>query len=296
MLIHRVTLADAYEAGHVLFDKKGAPLTYEQFIAAPENKLGKKISYTLEHETGGTAAIDLLALLTAQQRGIGQCSFCYIDSDQEFARALHALRGNLGSGPVGVGFDPATTTKATSNPSSITITEQSGGMRAQRLVLCWKEKKAAVVIERLRLLFTAIARRPEGGAARRFCILATNERYFADLTADALRDLVPTTLIIESANVEPQPAGYEKAISYKTYLGDTYSAAVNENQYALPPGEYFKKDQRMTVKNAGRYECDPDAGPPDASDAASSSDDSGPDSDAGDAGPKDAPSDAPNDG
>ncbi len=259
MLIHRVTLADAYAAGHVLYDKKGLPLSYADFIAAPENKLGKKISYTLEHETGGTAAIDLLALLTAQQRGIGKCSFVFVDDDAEFNRAMFALRGNLGDGPVGVGMDPATTIKATSNPTSVTITESSGTERAQRMVICWKEKKAAVVIERLRAIFRTIAARPRGGAARRFCIAAGNERYFADLLADELRALVPVQLIIEGANVEPQPAGYEKAINWKTFGGDTYSAAVNENHYALPPGEYFKKDQRLTTKNAGRYECEPDA-------------------------------------
>lgn len=259
MLIHRVTLADAYAAGHVLYDKKGLPLTYAQFIAAPENKLGKKISYTLQHETGGAAAIDLLALLTAQQRGIGKCSFLFVDDDAEFARAMWALRANLGSGPVGVGMDPATTVKATSNPTAVTITEASGTERAQRLVLCWKEKKAQVVIDRLQTIFRTIAGRPQGGAARRFCIAAGSERYFADLLADALRALVPTQLVIESANVEPTPAGYEKAINFKTFGGDTYSAAVNENHYALPGGEYFKKDQRMTTKNAGRYECEPDA-------------------------------------
>ena len=35
------------------------------------------------------------------------------------------------------------------------------------------------------------------------------------------------------------------------------SGVVNDNHYAMPADEYFKQDQRLTVKNAGRYECEP---------------------------------------
>jgi hypothetical protein len=258
VLVHRVSLADAYAAGHVLYDNKGQPMTLEEFRREPGNRSQLPYNYDLAHVAGGTAAIDLLALLTAQQRGIGQCTFAYIDDEADFQRALFALRANLGGGPVGAGFDPATTTKETSNPSSLTITELVGGDRFARLVVMWKEKKGAVVIDRLQRIFRAIEQRPKGGRARRFCILATNERYFADLAADALRALVPTQLVIESENVHPQPAGYESPIGFKTYLGDLYSAAVNDNRCALPAGEYFKKDQRMVVKSAGRYDCTPD--------------------------------------
>ena len=257
ILIHRVSLADAYEAGHVLYDNRGQPMTLAEFRSEPGNKSQLPYNYDLTHIAGGAAAIDLLALLTAQQRGLGRCSFAYIDDDAEFQRAIHSLRANLGSGPVGVGYDPATTTKETSNPSSITITEGDGTERASRLVVMWKEKNPRIVWERLRAIFRAIRERPTGGGARRLCILATSERYFAEETAHQLRDLVPVELIIESATL--QPHGYDDPVNYKTYLGDIYSAAVNDNHYALPGGEYFKKDQRMTVKNAGRYECTPDA-------------------------------------
>lgn len=259
ILVHRVALADAYEAGHVLYDNRGAPMTIEEFRSEPGNKGQLPYNYDLLHISGGTAAIDLLAMLTAQQRGIGQCHCAFIDDEADFQRALHALSANLRSGRVSIGVDPATTTKATSNPTCVTITEMNGGERAQRLVLFWKERKAAVVMDRLRRLCVAIARRPQGGPAMSLNILATSERYFADLVSDALAALVPVRLIIESQNVEPQPTGYQDTINFKTFLGDIYSAAVNENRYALPGGEYFKKDQRMTVKNAGRYECTPDS-------------------------------------
>jgi len=259
MLVHRVTLRDAYAAGHQLFDNKGQPMSYEAFASDAANRAQMPFNYDLEHVMGGSAAIDLLALLVAQQRGARNCAFVFLDdrrADLDFERTLNLLRAHLGSGAVGVGFDIATTTKETSNPSAVTVTESNGVERAQRLVVCWKEKQPQVVRERLRRIFEVIAARPVGGGARRFCIAAGSERYFAQETADVLGSLVPTELVIEGASV--LPAGYREKVSMKTYLGDVYSAAVNDNHYALPADEYFKADQRMTVKSAGRYECTPD--------------------------------------
>ncbi len=256
VLVHRVTLADAYAAGHTLYDNVGQPMSLTAFRGDPANKSQLACNYDLTHIAGGAAAIDLLALLSAQQRGIGTCTYAYIENDAEYQLALLALRKQLGNGPVGVGFDPATTTRETSNPSSLTVTERIGGERFVRLVVVWKERKPQVVRERLQQLFLAIRSREHGGPARRFCLAATSERYFAEETADVLAPLVPTELVIESASV--RPAGYDAAVPFKTYLGDLYSTAVNDNRYALPPSDYLRRDQRLTTKNAGRYECKPD--------------------------------------
>lgn len=257
ILIHRVSLADAYAAGHVLFDDAGQPLTLEAFRALPGNKLGLAINYDLIHEAGGTAAIDLIALITAQRRGAGECAFVFADSDADFQRALLLLKGLLKNGRVGLGFDVASTTGETSNPSSITVTEQMGTDRFQRLVLVFKSKKRQVMTERLTGILRTIEQRPEGGRARRLCIDASNERLAAEETSDDLKALVQVELIINSISL--QPPGYEEPVNYKTYLGDLYSASVNENRTALPPDPYIKADHRLTMKDQGRYVCVPDA-------------------------------------
>jgi hypothetical protein len=257
ILIHRVSLADAYAAGHVLYDhNSGAPLTYEEFCAKPGNKLHLPWNYKLLHESGGSAAIDLVAMQTAQRRGATHCAFVFVDSDRDFQRACDLLRAHLGCGKVGIGFDVATTTHDISNPSSVTITEQAGIERYARLICVWKEKKPQVARERLRELIRVVEHRPEGGRARRLCIDASNERYFAEETADIFRALIPVELV--TAGVSVQPPGYREATNYKTWLGDTYSTAVNENHYSLPADEYIKRDQRAVWKNAGRYECTPE--------------------------------------
>lgn len=257
ILIHRVSLADAYAAGHVLFDNKGAAMTYDQFCSEPSNRIQLAGSYQLIHEAGGTAVIDLMALLHAQQKGATSCAFVMVDSDADLQRALLLLRGLLGDGPVGIGVDVASSTGETSNPTSVTVTEKRGLERFQRLVVVWKEKREAVQRERLRAIVQAVRNRPAGGPARRLCIDGSNERLFAQGTQAEFASLIPVEVVISGASVDPLPAGYTETINFKTWLGDLYCAAINDGQTACPSAEYFKSDHRLTVKSAGRYACDP---------------------------------------
>lgn len=257
ILIHRVSLADAYAAGHVLYDNRGQAMTLAEFRADPDNRMQMPFNYDLIHTSGGTAVIDLMALLTAQRAGAQQCAFVFVDDDRDFQQALNLLRTLLTDGPVGIGFDVASTNGETSNPSSITVTERKGLQRIQRLVVLWKERREVVQRERFEAIVQCVRSRPAGGPPRRACIDGSNERLFAQGTQELFRHLVPIEVVINGSSVDPLPAGYDENINYKTYLGDLYCAAVNDNQYACPGSEYFKADHRLPVKNAGRYECDP---------------------------------------
>lgn len=256
ILVHRVSLADAYAAGHQLYDDKGKPLTYDEFKAQPANRLGFEISYGLTHQSGGTAAIDLVALLTAQRRGAGQCAFVFVENDADWQRALHLLRGLLKDGLVGIGLDVASTTGETSNPTSITVTEQIGTERFARLVAVFKTKKRAVMSARLEDCVRVVRERPAKLPARRLCVDASNERLAAEETAEDLRPMVPVELVVNSTSIHPP--GYLNPVNYKTYLGDIYSTSVNENRYALPSDQYLKIDQRLPMKDQGRYVCHPE--------------------------------------
>jgi hypothetical protein len=91
---------------------------------------------------------------------------------------------------------------------------------------------------------------------------ASNERYFAEETADLLRAEVPVQLVIAGNIVEPRPIGYAEKdgnVNYKTWLGDLYAASVNDLKTILPPDEYLKNDHRLTMKDGGRYVCVPDS-------------------------------------
>jgi hypothetical protein len=255
ILIHRVALADAYAAGHVLYDtREGKPMTYEDFCQDPANRLGLNESYRLIHEFGGAAAIDLLALTTSQRRGIGQCGFFQVQSDGDFEQAMTWLHEHLGNGEVGIGIDVATTTGDTSNPTSVTVTERKGIERTQVLVTVWKERKPQVARERFRRIIEMVRHRPDGGRARRVCIDSTSEKYFAEETGDELGHLVGFELVVASKSIEP--AGYTEPTNYKTYLGDLYSASVNNNRYEMPADQYFKEDHRLVIKDRGLYVCE----------------------------------------
>ena len=80
---------------------------------------------------------------------------------------------------MGVGLDVATTSRSSSHPSSLTVTEKRGRDYVQRVVALWKERQPQVARERLRQILEAIGARAAGGRARRLCIDASNERYLA---------------------------------------------------------------------------------------------------------------------
>lgn len=254
ILVHRVSLKDAYAAGHVLYDNKGKPMTYEQFAGSSTNKGEMDESYDLNHKRGGSSVIDFLAMLSAQTRGARECAFVFIHTEAEFSQALDLLLDLLGPGAVGIGFDVATTTKQKSNPSSITVTELSGIERKQRIVICWKEKAEAIMKDRVKRVVRTVAARREGGKARRLCIDASSERLFAQGLAAELRPEIPVQLVVSGESIHP--AGYEEPTNYKTFLGDTYAAAVNGNRYCMASAQYLRDDHGLVTKNAGRFECE----------------------------------------
>lgn len=256
MMIHRVALKDAYAAGHRLFDDHGKAMTYEEAIRFGPVKQGLDISYALNHRAGGAAVCDIIAMITAQQRGAASgCYFAFADNDAEFRAALAILRARVGKGPCTVGVDVATTTEETSNPTSVTVTENLFGRFAERLVLCWRERKEDVQRERFRAIVEAIPV-PQ---RKRMVIDGTSERLFAEGTAREFRPLIPVQVIVASEKVEPTPPGYEKTgCNYKTYQGDLYSSAINDGKVDVPSDKYLNDDHRLVMKDAGRFVCKPE--------------------------------------
>jgi hypothetical protein len=257
LMVHRVDLADAYAAGHTLFDDKGQAMTLPVALAGMTPS-ERKQNYMLMHEASGTAAVDGLCMHTAQQRGIGRCASIYVDTDADFQHGLEWLRMKAVRRAVtGVGFDVATTERGMSNPSSLTVTQQIGVERVSVLNLCWKTRAPKLARERVRRVLEVL--RDLDTPARCLAIDGSNELYFAEETREELRSLVPVVVVRNGENVEPRPAGYEASVNYKTYLGDLYSNEINENHFVLPPEAYFKKDHRSVIKDRGTYSADVDA-------------------------------------
>ena len=260
-LIHRVALKDAYEAGHLLYDNESRPMSYEECENFPSMRDGWDISYGLIHIPGGASVIEMAALAFAQKRGLGQCHFARVAGDADFHEALNRMSHSLKGGAVGIGFDVATTTSATSNPSSVTVREMIGSEKYDRLKLIWKERTHEVAHERLRLIIERVRNRHEGGPARRLCVDSSNERLFGQSTESLLGRLIPVQLVAAGETVDPPPSGYAAhnvRVNYKTWLGDLEVANVNHALLALPPDDYVRDDYRRVLKDGGKFQCVPD--------------------------------------
>ncbi len=151
---------------------------------------------------------------------------------------------------IAIGVDLATTTKAKSNHTSVAVGQQVGMMNFARVVLRFKNDDPAVLRALLRFILDDL--RAAGLSARRLCIDATNERFFA---ADLRREFagwVPVELIINS---EKTSYGGEEMI-WKNYLANLFINTIDDGYIALPSGKWLQTDIRQTVKDRGSFVCE----------------------------------------
>jgi hypothetical protein len=157
---------------------------------------------------------------------------------------------------VALGFDVATTTKGTSNPSSLAVIEQRGVERIVRAVFVWKTWDPDVALERVRGVIASINTRKEGGSCRRLAIDATGERYFAQRVRKELAALLPVELVIASETTEIP--GQPEPMTWKQVLGSRLVAHLDDNHLLLPPERYLREDFRLVKKEKGQFVCEPD--------------------------------------
>jgi hypothetical protein len=253
----RVDAWDAYEDGVPVYDmKSGEPLDPDESRRREHDKEAWDRNYGLKFIVGGSSACGLMQLEVAQRRGIGKCAFFKVETDNDFHAALPWIVDNLSDRPVGIGVDPATTTKQKSNPTAIAIVEDHVTEHVAMAVLVWKTADPKVADERLDLIVAAVAaRKAGGGRARGMSIDATNERYWASHTRDRLGAEIPVNLIVGSeAHDEP---GVER-MTKKQYLGGRLTGALDDNKMTLPPDRYIREDFRLVKKDRGQLVCDPD--------------------------------------
>lgn len=254
--VRRVSAWDAAADGVMLFDDDtGAPITPDESRARDHDRDAWDRNYGVKFVLGGTAAIGLLVLDTAQARGVGQCEFFQIESDLDMDRACAWIREKTTAGTVGLGWDLATTEKATSNPSAFAVVEQVGNDVYARAILTWKTADPAIARERAWQIIQAVSWRQAGGGARRLCIDATNERNFATDVRREMRGVLPVELLIASESFE-QPG--TEPTSLKQYLGARLVGIADDNHLVLPASRYVREDFRLVKKDRGNFACEPD--------------------------------------
>lgn len=252
----RVDAWDAFEDGVPIYDlKTGEPLPPDESRKRTHDKDAWDRNFGIKFVIGGVGACSMLALDTAQQRGIGKCIHLPIDSDEDFQRSLFEILARIGSGKIGIGADLATTTKATSNPTGVVIAEEMGSETSFPIMLTWKTNDPDVAEERFQQVVETIAKRPAGGRGRKLCIDGTNERYFASRLQKKLRSLIPVEIVVGSETIDKPGYG---PMTYKQYLGNQLIGELDDNHLTLPPERYVRDDWRLEKKERGLLVCDPD--------------------------------------
>jgi hypothetical protein len=250
----RVDAFDAYADGVPVYDlETREALEPSEHRRRSYDKDAWDRNYGVKFILGGTSAVGLLQMNSAQQRGIGHAICIIVESEGDFQRGLDFITEHIGAGPVGLGWDLATTEKETSNPSDFCVKEASGSEWTDLVHFVWKTRDPAIAKSRARRIVQTVNARKEGGRARRLCIDATNERYFAVECQRELAALVAVELVISSETVE-QPGG--EPITKKALLGNQLVADLDDNKGTLPPEKYIKDDFRRQKRDRGSFACE----------------------------------------
>lgn len=160
---------------------------------------------------------------------------------------LAALRGN---GPIGVGHDIATTTKGTSNWSSVSVCQHQSPDYVQALALRWRTDDGEVSMGILDLVLSDIESmrlRP-----RRLVVDASNEKFHARRIAGRFMGRVPVELVAGGEKMHWKGADYDA----KTLLGSLYVAAFEDNLMAVPAEKWLADDHRLVKVEGGRFVAD----------------------------------------
>jgi hypothetical protein len=251
----RVDAFDAYADGVPVYDlETREPLDPTEHRRRANDKDSWDRNYGCKFVLGGTSAVGVVQLNSAQTRGVGQCAFFLCEEDGDFERALDFVAAHVSEGKIGLGWDLATTEKEASNPSSFTVTEDIDGLNWKgTATIAWKTADPDIALARAKAIVQVINMRPKGGRARGLAIDATNERYFAVRVQRVLSALVPVELVIASETVE-QPGS--EPITKKALLGNQLAADINENRATLPPEKYIKEDFRRVKRDRGSFACE----------------------------------------
>lgn len=248
--VHRVDAWDADAAGVPLYDKMtGAPLSPEAHRAQALDRDAWDRNYGLQWLTGGTSAISLAALSSAQE--LGAKLGCVAAQNEIPAGWATSMTDQ----PWALGYDPATTEKKTSNPSGLVVMQQVGPRQyAERLVLRFKTADDLEAKAHLREVLEA-ATTASGCRPKRICIDSSNERYFAVSVKREFSRYGTVTLVVSGETLDVHGA----RMSYKAYLGNEYANAFEDGQLAIPPDRWVKEDHRLMKKVKGSFDNELDS-------------------------------------
>jgi hypothetical protein len=242
VLVHRADVYDTAEAGLKLYDldTRGVITPTEHRVKALDRDAWDR-NYALIFKIGGTAALSLAALHVAMNAGRGKCLF----GEDEFPVGWQEL---LTDDPTSIGYDVATTENKTSNPGSITISQKVQGRVVERVGVVFKTADPDFARAMIDIAVTGVEERL-GKPARRLCIDATNERFFATDLKRIFGGRIVVELVISSESIEYRG----EKMSVKSYLGSLYVDQYEDANILIADSRYVREDRRLVVKDKGLF-------------------------------------------
>jgi hypothetical protein len=154
-------------------------------------------------------------------------------------------RERLAGGRLGVGGDIATTTNKKSNPSALAVIEEYNSTFYVRALVRWKTADPDVWEAMLREAVTL----PSAMRARRVCLDATSEKFFAKGQQRRLSGTVPVELVVASENT----TYLGEKMLFKIYLGNLLINTLDNNHLALPDERWLASDLRSVTRDRGSF-------------------------------------------
>jgi hypothetical protein len=255
ILVHRLDAWDAHAGGlFLLDDESGMPLNPEQHRTQAVDKTSWDRNLALRFIAGGASAVQRLWLDWAQTNGADKGQAIELDISRDDWRKIFDdmafdLPNRLGSGPIGLGLDIATTEKQKSHPSAICILEKAGDDYVARLLMRWKTKEPDITTAIVTGLVEAVTKRKQGGRPKRLCVDSTSERFYA---AD-LRRRLGRSVSVELINASETLNWRGQEMTFKTYLGKQLVDCIADSHLLLPQGEWLRQDWRLVKDDRGSF-------------------------------------------
>lgn len=236
----RVDAADAWADGIPVYDlNDGAPLSPDEHRKRAHDKDAWDRNYGCRFLTGGSAAIGLPQLHTAQERGKDQCMAVQDDW-------TGAWRNLLGNGTIGIGADLASTESGTSNPSVVAVVEKVGTEYIVRLIYRWKTARNDVFLATIREALDLGGQR----TPRRLCFDSTGTGLYADVVRHEFCGICP----VQAVNASAKDIDPHQDANNKSYLGNMLVNTIDDNKLMLPADRWVKDDLRLVIRERGGFD------------------------------------------
>lgn len=263
--VHRVTVDDAALAGRKNYHPdSGAEITSDEAREAESDKDGWDRSNRLVRPKVGTSAVSPIKLEAAQKKGRDRAhaSEWPVDDKKPLDFALPAGCLQHCKGRVTLGMDLGTTTKQTSNPTSVAVTMEEASGYHVPLVLWWKASDPRVTEGRIVALVIALL--AAGVTVEGLGIDGTNESLFArrlkallsgSLPLEQAKHLCDATVYVGSANVDGKKDVDGASVNVKAYKGNKVSNLAESDKLSLPGGRYIYDDWMLVKRRSGTFDA-----------------------------------------